>query len=77
MNSFSLEVITRGAIAMNMILLFQASVNNLNGLKPTGVCNTPFLSQILSIMSLPLLPSYKPDIGTAVMGVKHYPAVFT
>lgn len=62
---------------MNIIWLFQALVNNLNGRKPTGVRNTPFMSQILATISLPLLPSHKPDIGTAVTGVKHYPAVFT
>ena len=77
MSPCSLEIITRDAVTMNIILLFQASVNNLNGLKPTGVHNTPFLLQIFSIMSLPLLPSYKPDLCTAVAGVKDYPAVFT
>lgn len=76
MSSFSLEVITRDAIAMNIILLFQASVTNLNSRQPTRLSNTLFLSQILSI-SLPFLPSYKPDRGTAVTGIKHYPAEFS
>lgn len=77
MSSFKLKVIARDAIAMNIVLLFQASENNLNSLKPTRLCNTPFLSQNLSNMSLPLFPSYKSDIGMSVTGVKHYSAVFT
>lgn len=76
-SSFNLKVIARGAIAMNIILLFRASENNLNSLNPTGLCNTPFLFQNLSNTSLPLLPSYKFDIGTSVTEVKHYSAVFT